>query len=91
MNLGQTIKMVRKEKGMSQKELAQKSGLTCNALCTIEKDKSFPHKNTIISICKVLNISVGYLLLASLTEDDIPEEKLPIFRALHEPLMKLFL
>ena len=91
MNLGQTIKMIRKEKGISQKELAQKSGLSGNALCSIENDKSFPCKDTINSICKALNISAGFLLFASLTEDDIPKEKLPIFRALHEPIMKLFI
>ena len=35
-------------------------------------------------------VPAGYLLLKSLTDDDIPDDKLPIFKVLQKPLLDLF-
>ena len=90
MDIGSTITTIRKNRGLSQKDLAKHIGISANALCAIEKDKSFPSKDTINAICDVLHIPVGYLLFASLTDDDIPPQKLEVFKALQEPMLKLF-
>ena len=90
MNLGQAITTFRKKKGLSQKELASYCGLSANALCNIEKDKSFPSKETIQSICYSLDISVGMLLFSALDDNDIPPQKLEVFKALQKPLLELF-
>jgi transcriptional regulator with XRE-family HTH domain len=90
MNIGETIAMLRKQQGLSQKELAQMTGISANALCYIEKGYSFPSKDNIKAICHSLDIPVGYLLLKSLTDDDIPADKLPIFKVLQRPLLDLF-
>ena len=90
MDIGTAIKTFRVKQGMSQKDLALQTGITANALCSIEKNKSFPSKETIEAICYVLQIPVGYLLFASITDDDVPPQKLEVFRALQEPLLKLF-
>ena len=82
--------MLRKQQGLSQKELAQMTGISANALCSIEKGYSFPSKDNIKAICQSLDIPVGYLLLKSLTDDDIPADKLPIFKVLQRPLLDLF-
>lgn len=87
MNLGETIKTLRKERGMKQKDLAEKAGISANALLFIEKDRSLPTRETIDSICKALDISVSYLLLSALTDDDVPKEKRELFKILREPLM----
>lgn len=90
MDIGQAIQTLRKTAGISQKELAEKAGISANALCAIEKDKSFPSKQTVRDICQALNIPAGLLLFSAITEEDIPEEKRPIFEALKEPILKLF-
>lgn len=51
MNLGETIKSLRIKKGIKQNLLAEKCGLSANALCSIEKNNAFPSKETIKAIC----------------------------------------
>lgn len=90
MDIGTAIKTFRVKQGMSQKDLALQTGISANALCSIEKNKSFPSKETIEAICYVLQVPVGYLLFSSITDDDVPPQKLEVFKALQEPLLKLF-
>lgn len=90
MDIGKTIISLRKQQGLSQKELAQMTRISANALCYIEKGYSFPSKENIKAVCFSLNIPTAYLLLKSLTDDDIPEEKLPIFKVLQKPMLELF-
>ena len=90
MDIGNTIIFLRKQQGLSQKKLAELTGISANALCNIEKGYSFPSKENIKAICFSLNIPTAYLLLKSLTEDDIPKEKLPVFKALQKPMLELF-
>ena len=89
MNIGQAIKEYRKKKGISQKKLAEMSGLSHTALCRIENDQAFPTKKHITKICDALGITRTYLLFTSLTDEDIPEKNLPIFKALKEPIIKV--
>ena len=79
MNLGNAIKTLRKQKKITQKQLAELSDISTNALCSIETGQSFPSMATIGKICSSLNVPESYLLLFSITEDDIPdiEELLP--------------
>ena len=86
MDLGNAIKTLRKQKKITQKQLAELSEISTNALCSIEKGQSFPSKATISKICSSLKIPESYLLLFSITEDDIPEDKRVLYRALAEPL-----
>ena len=76
---------------MTQKELAQRIGMTANALCAIELNRSFPSKETIVKVCRVLGIPVGYLLFFALTEEDIPQDKMELFRILREDLCDVLL
>ena len=88
MDLGNAIKTLRKQKKITQKQLAELSEISVNALCSIETGQSFPSKTTISKICTSLNIPESYLLLFSITEEDIPEDKRIIYRTLCEPLKK---
>lgn len=90
MNIGEAIKKMRASRGLSQKELAEKTGMSATALCNIEKGYSFPSKDTIKAICDAMDIPVSWLLFSSITEEDVPKEKREIFKALREPMMKVF-
>ena len=91
MDIGTAIKTLRKEKGYSQKELAEKSGISVNTLCQIEINSSTPQKTSIKKICDALEIPVSYLLFFSITEEDIPDEKKKIFQSLNGLLKELLL
>jgi transcriptional regulator with XRE-family HTH domain len=87
MNVGDAIKNLRKNKGLSQKDLAQKCGLSANAMCSIEKNEAFPSRDSIDRICKALEIPTSYLMFFSVTDEDIPAEKRVAFNAMKAILM----
>lgn len=90
MDLGQAIKTMRAKKGATQKEIAAKAGLSANALCSIERNESWPTNATIHAICDALGIPVSCLLFASITDEDVPEQNRAIFNALKQPILDLF-
>ena len=51
------IKQIREEKSMSQKELADKIGVSQQFLCDIEHGRRKPSIDTAIKIAEVLNIT----------------------------------
>ena len=82
MDVGEAIKSLRKNQGLSQKDLAQKCGLSANALCSIEKNSSIPSKESLNKICKALGIPLSYLLFFSVSDEDVPVEKRIAFNAM---------
>ncbi|MBC7391524.1 MAG: helix-turn-helix transcriptional regulator [Opitutaceae bacterium] len=87
MEIGTSIKTIRKRKGISQKELADQCGISTNALCQIELNNTLPQKSTIKIICEKLGVPISYILYFSLTEEDVPEGKRKMFNSLNN-LMK---
>ena len=63
-SIGETIAFLRKEKGMTQNELAEKMNVTDKAVSKWERDLSCPDINTISKLADVLNVSVEELLKA---------------------------
>lgn len=86
MNIGNAIKEIRKRKGISQKDLAGKVGISVNTLCRIENRKTFPWMNYIDMICEALGVAQSVLMFFSISEEDIPEHKRELFHMLAEPL-----
>ena len=91
MEIGDSIRKLRMWREMTQKELAQRIGMSANALCAIELNRSFPGKETIVKVCRELGVPVGYLLFFALTEEDIPQDKRELFRILREDLCDVLL
>ena len=60
--LGMMISTLRKEKGMTQLELAEKMGVTDKAVSKWERDLSFPDINSIPKLAEIFNISVDDLM-----------------------------
>lgn len=86
MNIGQAIKTLRLKNNLTQTQLAEKCGMSTNAVSMLENGKTFPPKPTIERMCEVFGIPQSYLLVSSIEEEDFPEEKRVLYRALLEPL-----
>lgn len=63
-SIGETIASLRKKKGMTQNELAEKMNVTDKAVSKWERDLSCPDVNTISRLAEVLDTSVDELLQA---------------------------
>ena len=60
--LGMMISSLRKEKGMTQLELAEKMGVTDKAVSKWERDLSFPDINSIPKLAEIFDVSVDDLM-----------------------------
>ena len=58
MKLGEQIKLMRKKKGFSQKQLAKELGISANAMCSIENGKAWPSRDTMKDICLLLDVEL---------------------------------
>ena len=74
MTIGQRIKRLREELGMSQEELAMKIGFKSrSSINKIELDKQFPKQSTIAAFARILNTTPNYLL--GVDNETIRQEK----------------
>lgn len=86
MDFGQAIRILRQKHGMTQAQLAAAVGISANAVSSLETGKVYPPKRgTLERMCRVLQVPQSYLMLASIEEGDIPEEKRILYRTVLEP------
>ena len=79
-SFGATIAALRKQKGMTQLELAHQMGVTDKAVSKWERDLSFPDVASLPKLAEVLDTSVDELLevkSAAQEEPDAPTAKVP--------------
>ena len=63
MNFGEKIKELRKKRGFSQAELAEKIGVTQKTICNYENGTRFPKGQKIINgFADIFDVSIDYLL-----------------------------
>ena len=91
MNIGQAIVTIRKARKMTQKELAERCGMSQNALVTLEKNRSHPSMETIKKLLAALDVPQSYILLYAIEDCDIPEDKLKTAKHLLTPLREYLL
>lgn len=72
---GQFISRVRMEKGMTQKELAQKVGVTDKAVSKWETGRGMPDISSLDALCNALNVSVNELLSGEVLPPEFYEKK----------------
>lgn len=89
MNLGNTIKRVRKKKNIKQIELSNKCNISLTYLSQIENNKKEPALSTLREISNYLNIPLPILFFISLSEDDIPSEKREAYKFLYPSINNL--
>lgn len=73
---GNMVAVLRKEKGMTQLELAEKMGVTDKAVSKWERDLSFPDVSSIPKLANILGVSVDELMQvkAESKEDSIKKK-----------------
>lgn len=62
MSIGQNLKMLRKERKLSQKELAELAGITERTIYNYEKEKQTPKPRVINKLAMALNVSAEVLI-----------------------------
>lgn len=68
MTLGQKLRLLRKEKGISQEKLAEQLGVSRQAVSKWELDITLPETENIIKIGKIFDVSYDYLLRENIQE-----------------------
>ena len=82
MEIGIIIKLLIKEKGLTQVEVADKIGKSLTALNQIVNGSYYPTTKTLDKICEALEIPKPILYFLTISEDDIPADKLEVYRML---------
>jgi|TARA_B110000908_G_C10248693_1_gene450468 transcriptional regulator with XRE-family HTH domain len=79
LDIGQRLKQIRIDRGLSQRELATRAGLTNGTISLIEKDKTSPSVASLKSLLDAIPISMAEFFCA-LEDQDSPK----IFYRAHE-------
>ena len=62
MKFNERLKEIRKECGKTQKEVYTALGMSANGYASYEQGRTEPSIETLIKLCKVLDVSADYLL-----------------------------
>lgn len=82
MDLGSTIKKIRQQHGIKQKDLAKRSGVSPTYLSQIEGNLKEPNIGTLRTIAGQLEIPLPILFFLSMTSEDINPDKVDHFEKL---------
>ena len=75
---GTMIATMRKERGMTQLELAEKMGVTDKAVSKWERDLSFPDVNSIPRLAEIFNVTVDEIMHVKVdTKETAKRSKVP--------------
>lgn len=66
---GRILQTLRKEKGMTQEQLAECTGLTSNTISRIERGQLLPSVPTLCDLCNALQINSDTILAAYIRAD----------------------
>lgn len=80
MDLGNSIRKIRKQKGQTQSEFALSCGITQTYLSQIESNLKEPNLSTLRIISESLDLPLPILFFLSLTEDDVQPNKRKAFQ-----------
>lgn len=78
MSLGNNIFAKRKEKGMTQEDLADRMGVSRQAVSDWERDVKKPETQNLIDLAKLLGASIDWLCANELAGSEVPREEHPV-------------
>lgn len=82
MELGKVIGKLIKQKKLTQVEVAKRIGKSTTGLSQIIRGTYKPNPDTLEKLCDVLEIPQPILYFLTISEKDIPEDKLDLYRML---------
>ncbi|WP_313189269.1 helix-turn-helix transcriptional regulator [Sphingobacterium sp.] len=82
MDIGNTIKELRRQKGLKQNELAEKAQITQAYLSKIENNSKEPTISSLKAIANSLDVPLPILFFRSMTIEDVEPEKRVAFEIL---------
>lgn len=59
-SVGNKLRTIREERGLSQRELSQRAGISANAVSLIERDENSPSVSTLQRLASALNVRMSY-------------------------------
>lgn len=74
VNFGEKIKKLRKEKKLTQKQLADLSGVAVSAISSYESGNRYPSYEVLINLLHIFHVSTDYLLgISTIKSIDVTE------------------
>jgi len=89
MDLGITIKKLRKQRGQTQEEFASKCGITQTYLSQIENNLREPNFSILKSISEQMDVPLPILFFLSMTDDDVNPDKRRAFEIVNPSVKSL--
>jgi XRE family transcriptional regulator, regulator of sulfur utilization len=90
MNLGKALRELRKQKSLSQLELAQIAGITQAAMSGIENGNRPSHEN-LQKLCTALGVPESLVYVMGMEKNDVPDEKKVLYDSLFPIIQNLIL
>ena len=76
MGFGEKLSRLRKSAGFTQEDLAERLGVSRQAVARWEAEETSPDINTLLGICEVFHVSADYMIHSDYESDeDIPAVK----------------
>lgn len=90
MNIGKRLSSLRKEKNITQLELANKLYVTDKTISSWESDRTEPSLEMLVKLSEILECNVGYLIYGDNPKNDIETEiKIKITKSEYEKMLNL--
>ena len=89
MNLGKTVRMLRRKKGLSQQELADKASISRTYLSQIESGACNPTIDLLENIGKELCIPFPIISFLSMDIESIPESRREDYLKIEPTIMRM--
>ena len=62
INMGQKLKFLRKENGLTQKQIAERIGLAVSAVSSYESGARYPSYEVLVKLARIYHVSTDYLM-----------------------------
>lgn len=76
MKFGENLKLIRKEKNMSQEQLAEKVNVSRQSVSKWETGESYPEMNNILELCKIFNCNINDLIHTNMSDISSLDEEI---------------
>ena len=84
MKFGENLQKLRKEKGISQEQLAEQLGVTRQSVSKWESGASYPEMDKIVAICNLFHCNLDSLINKDITEERNKKEASSVVKEIFE-------